>query len=196
MKIKYFSLLIGLLFIQLSYADINKTVLPESGLIEWKLVDNNFELKLVQRLPDQTRSFFEGRGFSKTITRNIANSCVFQTIGRNNSKDKNQTIHVSLKTWFIKINQQRQPIKLKEAWDKEWNEEQVKPASRIAFRWATFPTEQSFEPSGDYNWGMISFGPQPGSVFDLYVEWKNNDQKKSAWIKNITCPVNRKPANR
>jgi len=191
MKIKYFSLLIGLLFIQVSYADISKTVLPESKLIEWKLIEDNFELKLVQRLPDQTRSFFEGRGFSKNITNNIANSCVFQTIGRNNSKDKQQTIHVSLKKWFIKIDQQRLPIKLKETWDKQWNDEQVNSASRLAFRWATFPTEQSFEPNGDYNWGMISFGPQPGSVFDLYIEWQSNDQTKNAWIKNIMCPKDR-----
>jgi len=180
-----------LLFIQPTHADITKTIHPETKLIEWKLKENNLELQLIQRTPNQTRGFFEARGFSKKITHDIANSCVFQTITRNTSKEKNRAIQVSLKTWRIKINNQSQPIKLKETWDKEWNTAQVKASSRLAFRWATFPTEQTFEPSGDYNWGMISFGPEPGSVFDLYVEWKSNNKIKSQWIKNMTCPKNR-----
>jgi len=180
-----------LLFFHPAYAGITKTIHPETNLIEWKLTENNLELQLIQRTPNQTRGFFEARGFSKKTTHDIANSCVFQTITRNTSKETNRAIQVSLKTWRIKINNQSQPIKLKETWDKEWNKSQVKASSRLAFRWATFPTEQTFEPSGDYNWGMISFGPEPGSTFDLYVEWKSNNKLKSQWIKNMTCPKNR-----
>ncbi|VAW59954.1 hypothetical protein MNBD_GAMMA08-1119 [hydrothermal vent metagenome] len=190
MKLTHLIFIFLLFAFQSTYAEVTKTVLPETHLIEWKLLDENLELKLIQRLPDQTRSFFEGRGFSKKITNNIAQSCVFQTITRNTSKAKDQTIHVALKNWSIKINNKTRAIKLKEDWDKEWTDNDVKPASRLAFRWATFPTEQSFEPSGDYNWGMISFGPKPGSQFDLYIEWKNNNKTKSVWIKNMTCPTN------
>jgi len=188
MKIQHLSFIFSLLFWQVSQAEITKTISPETQLIEWKFIEHNFELKLIQRLPDQTRSFFEARGFPKNITNDIANSCVFQTISRNNSKDKSQSIQVSLKNWKIKTDQKTQPIKLKEDWQKQWTNSNLKPAAKLAFRWATFPTEQSFEPSGDYNWGMISFGPKPGSTFDLYIEWKNNDQRNRAWIKNISCP--------
>jgi len=206
MQLTSLSFLSVLLFSQISFAEITKTELAETKLIEWKLVEQNLELKLIQRLPDQTRSFFEARGFSKAITNDIATSCVFQTITRNNSKNKNQTLHISLKKWRIKTDGKIQPVKLKETWEQQWRDSQVKISSKIAFRWATFPTEQSFEPSGDYNWGMISFGLKPGSVFDLYVEWKTNDQAinnqtnndqtsstqtNSIWINNITCPKNR-----
>lgn len=184
------SLLFFILFSHLSFAEVSQSIDPETRLIEWKLLDENLELKLIQRLPDQTRSFFEARGFSKTITNNIANSCVFQSITRNTSKNKTQTIHISLNNWLIKINNKTQPIKLKEMWEKEWQQQHVSTASRLAFRWATFPSKQSFEPSGDYNWGMISFGPKPGKVFDLYIEWKSNNKIKSTWIKNISCPKN------
>ena len=192
MKIN-FTLLFYILFLTPGvHADnafhINKTTSVDTGLIEWKLIDENFQLQLVQRLPDQTRSFFEARGFNKAITNKIATSCVFQSIIHNTSKDKSQRIHVALKDWRIKINQKTLPIKLKEQWNKEWKSETVKPSSRIAFRWATFPSEQFFEPSGDYNWGMISFGPAPGETFDLNVIWETNQIKKSVWIKNIICP--------
>lgn len=181
----------GILAFQNIYADITKTISPETQLIEWKLIENNLELKLIQRLPDQTRSFFEARNFPKDITNDIANSCVFQTITRNNSKDTNQSIHVSLKKWLIKIGPKTQPLKLKETWEKEWKNSSLSSASKLAFRWATFPTEQSFEPNGDYNWGMISFGPKPGTTFDLYIEWKINKQTKNIWLKNLICPKNR-----
>ena len=191
MKLKQAGFLFIILFLQPAYAEVTKTTAPETGLIEWTLTDNNLELKLIQRLPDQTRSFFEARGFPRDITDNIAKSCVFQTIARNTSKENNQVIHISLKTWLIKINNHSQTVKFKENWDSEWNTGQVTPASRLAFRWATFPTEQSYQPSGDYNWGMISFGPEPGSVFDLYVQWNINNKTKSTWIKNITCAKDR-----
>ena len=190
MKLTHLIFVFLLFSFQSTYAEITKTVLPETRLIEWKLLDENLELKLIQRLPDQTQGFFEARGFSKKITHSIAQSCVFQTITRNTSKTKNQRISVSLKNWLIKINNKTQAIKLKEDWDKQWTDNDVKPASRLAFRWASFPTEQTFEPNGDYNWGMISFGPKPGSQFDLYIEWQSNKQTKNAWIKNITCPTN------
>jgi len=137
MKLTHIIFLSLLFTFQSTYADITKTILPETNLIEWKLLDENLELKLIQRLPDQTRSFFEGRGFSKKITDDIAQSCVFQTITRNTSKAKDQSIQVALKNWSIKINHKTQPIKFKEDWDKQWTDNDVKPASRLAFRWAT-----------------------------------------------------------
>lgn len=60
-------------------------------------------------------------------------------------------------------------------------------ASRLAFRWATFPTQQTFEQGGDYNWGMTSFGLPPGTIFDLHVFWMQGSQQKDLWIKSIQC---------
>ena len=71
------------------------------------------------------------------------------------------------------------------------DEARVEEGHRVAFRWATFPTQQSFEAGGDYNWGMISFGLPPGSVFDLQLVWRQDNIVKTQWIKQIECPADR-----
>jgi len=173
--------------------NIVKTVNKETQLSAWKLSKGNFQLELIQRSPEQTRSFFQGRGFSSKVANDIATSCVFQTIGRNTEADnKTDSVSVDLSEWRIAVadnkDKSAQAIKLKEDWNKEWKGAKVSVASRIAFRWATYPSEQSFEPGGDFNWGMISMGPKPDTTFDLHVFWKQGDKKHDAWIRNMQCP--------
>lgn len=175
----------------LTAAEITRTVNNETKQVAWKITKNNFHLEFIQRSPQQTRSFFQARGFSAKIANDIATQCVLQTIIKN-TEDENtkDSISVSLKKWRINSSMQikESPVKLKETWDKEWQEEHISNAARVAFRWATFPTEQTFEPGGDFNWGMISFGPKPATLFDLKVFWKQDDQSHYALIKNMQCP--------
>lgn len=173
-------------------AAVSRQVDAETGLVSWKLYAEGLELELIQRLPDQTRAFFQARGFSVAIADNIARSCVLQTIVRNKSEGRYaRPVTISLPQWRIKHDSELKPIKLKEEWDQEWPDDLVSPAARIAFRWSTFPTEQTFEPSGDYNWGMISFGLPPGEQFDLHLFWRAGDQLNNAWIPRIECPNDR-----
>jgi len=184
-----FALLLSIVSSQ-SIALVEHTVDVETQLQSWKLTEAPFSLELIQRLPDQTRAFFQGRGFSSDIANDIATQCVLQTIGKNTAQTPQSTsISYDLHDWKIHLNTKPQRIKFKELWDKEWAEDGVSTASRIAFRWATFPTQQSFDPGGDFNWGMISFGLPPGSKFDLEVVWKHNDRTYSQWIKQIECPA-------
>lgn len=175
-----------------SIARVEQSTDSESQLKSWKLTKNALSLELIQRLPDQTRAFFQGRGFSSNIANNIATQCVLQAIAKNISdKAPKQSISYDLHDWKIYHNSQTQGIKFKEQWDNEWTDDKVSTASRIAFRWATFPTQQSFDPGGDFNWGMISFGLPPGSVFDLEAKWTQNGLIHSHWIKQIECPQDR-----
>ncbi len=177
---------------------VNKTTDKETQLSAWKLNEGNFQLELIQRSPEQTRSFFQGRGFSVKVADDIATSCVFQTIGRNTEAENNtESVTVNLTEWQLAITskqaqadkKQTISIKLKEDWNKEWKGTKVSSASRIAFRWATYPTEQRFDPGGDFNWGMISFGPKPDTTFDLHIVWKQGDKTHDAWIKQMQCPT-------
>jgi hypothetical protein len=163
----------------------------ETTLKSWKIKQNEMQLELIQRTPDQTKSFYIARGFTPKIANDIANGCIFQTIMQNTGTDKTaKTIDVSLKDWEIRHKDSIQPIKLKEDWDREWPENSITAAARLAFRWATFPTEQRFEPAGDYNWGMTSFGLPPGSTFDLHIIWNNANEQQDIWINNMECPKN------
>ena len=177
----------------LTASELKKTVDKDTQMSAWKLSNGNFQLELIQRSPEQTRSFFQGRGFSAKVADDIATSCVFQTIGRNTEADNTtDSVTVDLSEWRIVVadsqDKSAKPIKLKEDWNKEWEGANVSTASRIAFRWATYPSEQSFEPGGDFNWGMISVGPKPDTVFDLHVFWKQGDNKYNTWIRKMQCP--------
>ena len=172
---------------------VDKTLGKDMQLSAWKLSEGNFQLELIQRSPEQTRSFFQGRGFSAKVAEDMATSCVFQTIGRNTeAENKTDSVTVDLSEWrLVAVDNQdkmEKSIKLKEDWNKEWKDANVSTASRIAFRWATYPSEQSFDPGGDFNWGMISMGPKPDTIFDLHVFWKQGDKKHDAWIKKMQCP--------
>jgi len=185
------SYLIIPLFLMASNASAKVSVKenPSTQLSAWTLKEGGFKLELIQRLPDQTRAFFQARGFSNKIANNLALSCIFQAIGTNIGKDKHaEPISYSLKDWKIKINNKIQNVKLKESWKEKWSGSDVNAAARIAFTWATFPTQQTFTSGGDYGWGMISLGLPPESTFDLKVVWKQNQEINSAWIRTIICP--------
>jgi hypothetical protein len=178
-------------FTTLTYAELVKKTDPKTRLSGWKLTEGGLELELIQRLPIQTLAFFQARGFSREIANDIGNSCVFQSIGKNiYTQSADESISIHLADWRVKANGQLKPVKLKEAWDNEWSATQVNSPARIAFKWATFPTQQTFEPAGDYNWGMISFDLSPGTVFDLQVVWKEGKTLKQQWITSLQCPEN------
>ncbi len=193
LKMLFIILLCQLLPIHL-YAQATLKVDEATKLKTWTLLQSGLELQLIQRLPDQTRGFFQARGFNKQQADDIATQCVLQTIVKNTAlKESDQAISISLKQWRVRVNEQEQGVKLKEDWAKQWSaikdkNLQVKKSAQIAFRWATFPSKQIFEPGGDYNWGMISFGLQPGEIFDLHVFWKTGLQLNDEWIRGIKCP--------
>ena len=159
----------------------------QTGLRTWEWRDAGISIRLVQRLPDQTRAFFQGRGFSSATADTIGRACVFQTIFRN---DGEQTLTYDLDDWRIAYRGKRLPLQTRERWEDEWLSEDVHQAARIAFRWSLLPTRQSFEP-GDYNWGMTSFGLVPGERFDLSLSMRLGDDPISAGITGIICAPDR-----
>ncbi|MEN8213905.1 MAG: hypothetical protein ABFR19_06030 [Pseudomonadota bacterium] len=168
-------------------ADVTRSVDEETGLVSWRMSEGSFELELAQLLPDQTRAFFLARGFSQQIADRIATGCVMQTIGRNTAgKGASGAVEVNLKQWRMKHDNAEGPIKLKEQWDGEWPPGAVSEAARLAFRWATFPTQQRFE-AGDFGWGMTSFGLPPGANFDLKVVWSDAGIQQQRWLKGVQC---------
>ncbi len=171
------------------HAGLDLSIDKETGLKAWKLTQRAFSFELIQRLPDQTRAFFQARGFPKRIANDIATQCVLQAIGKNIAKiNTTTTISYDLQEWVVQTATLSQGIKSKKQWGEEWSGESLSMAAKLAFRWATFPTQQTFQADGDYNWGMISFNLPPGSKFDLLLKWQQNDSQLSHWIKNIECP--------
>jgi hypothetical protein len=190
LKQRVFAALFCAMSTHMAAASVQAVTDPATGLQSWQLQAHDFSLQLVQRLPDQTRAFFQARGFSKQVADKIATHCVLQAIGKNTSHAPNgSSIEYNLADWQVRVNGKLQHIKLKSDWEREWvQDDRVSKASRIAFRWATFPSQQNFEPDGDFNWGMISFDLPPGTAFDLQLVWKQNKQLRQQWINKILCP--------
>ena len=156
----------------------------EAGLEGWRLRDGAFELEVIQRLPDQTRAFFEARGFGTDAVDRIARTCVMQAILRNPSDVA--TLDVNLEAWRRTAAGEEGRLRLREDWMRTWAEDGTGAPARIAMNWALFPTRQQFAP-GDYNWGMMSFDLPPGAVFDLDVVWHEDGERRAASIDAVRC---------
>ncbi len=157
---------------------------PDSGLVRWRLTWSALHVELAQRLPDQTRGFFLARGVPAPLADAFARACVFQVIARNRGEDA--TLELDTRAWRVRQQGIEQPLPDKRDWLREWRAAGLSNAAALAFRWATFPTTQGFAP-GDYNWGMIGFGPAPGERFDLKLVWREDGVVESHWIEDLRC---------
>ncbi len=157
----------------------------------WSWNQGPYSLRLKQLRPEPSRAFFQGRGFGAPAADTISRSCVFQTIVSNSSPpDSGLAVILDLAEWSIDMGNGPQVLILEQAWQRRWEQEGVAKGPRIAMHWSLFPTRQEFMP-GDYNWGMITFGPEPGVYFDLSFNWQVNDVTHKGVIKGLRCALDR-----
>jgi hypothetical protein len=153
----------------------------------WEWRNDYMTLRLIQRLPDQTRAYFSGRGFKPNAVNTIAGYCIFQTVYTNTSGPiHKKTIQHDIHNWRYHRKGNVYPMKPREEWKPFWQEKGVAQAQIVAFEWSLFPTRQVFE-AGDYNWGMSVFNVPHGDSFDLELSWKVDGKPQSATINNVTC---------
>ena len=165
-------------------AELTTGTQAEDGLRFWRLTEDGMSLELVQRLPDQTRAFFQARGFSVEQADIIAGDCIFQTILRNTGSKA--AVSYDLNDWRVIVQGGGHGMNLKDEWDRQWQDLRVTESARIAFRWSFLPIRQRFEP-GDYNWGMTSYRLSPGKSFELEVAWQREGVRETARIPNVQC---------
>ncbi len=164
-------------------AEVVTGVDTETGLKSWTWRSEGASVQLVQRLPDQTRAFFLGRGFPAHAADIVGRACVFQTIFRN---DGSEPVSYDLDEWRVHHGHETMHLLVRDAWNKRWKAMGIDQSARIAFRWSLLPTRQRFEP-GDYNWGMTSFGLEPGERFDLALSVDLGGTPVAERIEAIEC---------
>ena len=164
-------------------AEVTSARDAQTGLKSWTWREQGVSIQLLQLLPDQTRAFFIGRGFSADAADGVARACVFHTIFRN---DGARPLSYDLGDWSVRHAGRQQPLRTRERWETRWQRQPLDPASTIAFYWALLPTVQTFQP-GDYNWGMTSYGLKPGSRFDLSLRLDVAGQPVQGAIKGLEC---------
>lgn len=163
---------------------------PETKLKYWLFDAKGFLLKLTQRLPDQTRAYFEARGFDQASADLAATSCFFQTMVKNSGTVPGSIMKTELSDWKIVTTNSRNKIRsmlLRDYWQKVWQEKKQPRPARIAFEWSLLPSSINYDVN-DYNWGMSSYGLMPGSRFDLQFSWMQAGKSYKGEITNLHCP--------
>lgn len=157
---------------------------PDSGLLRWHWQGPALAVELAQLLPDQTRAFFMGRGFSAEQADVIAEACVFQGIVRNTHAE--HSVALDLAHWRTRGGGGKERLRLNRDWQTLWDEQDVADSARIAFRWALFPSQHRFEP-GDWLMGMVTVERGPGAEFDLELRWSAAEHERRAVIPDLQC---------
>lgn len=129
-------------------------------------------------------SFYEARGFAAAAIRPYAESCGFSFGVKNGGR---LAIRTRLADWrAIGADGEAVAFKLPEAWDTEWQQAGVSPAARIAFRWAQFQSENTFEP-GDWIMGMATLTRVPVPPFRLLVRYQDEKGDHEIVVDKLVC---------
>lgn len=159
----------------------------QAQLPYWQWQDEVVSIRFVQRLPDQTRAYFAGRGFVSDDVKLIAQHCIFQTVFKNIATPESKaSLEYDVDKWYAVVDGKQVRLKMREAWQAIWTERNAKPPQKIAFEWSLLPTRQRYLPS-DYNWGMSVFPVAHGTTFDLVLSWQINCKSSTATIKDMQC---------
>jgi hypothetical protein len=129
-------------------------------------------------------SFYTARGFSETAIRAYAQACGF-SFGMQNGGAT--TLTTRLADWnAVGAGGKRISLRLPQSWDADWEKAGVPQAARIAFRWAQFQAENTFEP-GDWIMGMATLeAPLPGP-FRLVARYLDEEGSHEIVLDGLTC---------
>lgn len=156
------------------------------GEIEWRFQARQGDVALTANPTDQaSRSAFYGaRGFAADTIRPYAQVCGF-SFGMQNGGQ--QVLTTRLADWtVIDSGGRRIPLRLPEAWDAQWEKAGVPPSARIAFRWAQFQSENTFEP-GDWIMGMATFESLPTAPFRLIARYRDHKGNHEIVLDKLEC---------
>ncbi len=158
---------------------------PNTGAVTWRQDQDGVSFSLTQLLPEQLLAFYVNRGFSIEQIEDFAHACVFMTVLRNHRSEG--TIHFNRQRWQVTSNGQSVNIISTDQWLKRLNEQPVSGSSLLAFKWAQFPSEQEYEPGGDWNQGMQAIGLPPGSEFNIRVIWDIDKRDYFNQLNGVHC---------
>lgn len=129
-------------------------------------------------------AFYAARGFTAAAIRPYAQACGFSLGMRNGGT---VTLSTRLAGWHaIDADGKWIPLHPPEAWDAAWHKADVPQAARIAFRWAQFQAENTFEP-GDWIMGMATLEAVPAGPFRLVARYTDDKGSHEIVLDRLEC---------
>lgn len=161
-------------------------IAQESGEIEWRhtVTQGAVTLTVNPLRPGSRTSFYEARGFPAQQIRPYSSGCGFSFGLRNGGASP---IVSRLADWHaVGTDGKIVAFKLPESWDTEWEKTGVPQPARIAFRWAQFQAENSFEP-GDWIMGMATLESIPAAPFRLIARYRDDKGNHEIILDKLEC---------
>lgn len=161
---------------------------PTSETAVWRWQADGLRFETAALPPDRVRSFMAARGFGEAARDLVIDEgCIFRSaIGNLSSTPGAPQITLDQREWRVFVNGEVRRLRMRPDWPAVWDRLNVAKSPRVAFNWALFPPQQRFAPV-DYNWGLLSFGLQPGTRFDVEIVWREGDQRRTARFENLEC---------
>ncbi len=131
-------------------------------------------------------AFYIGRGFTAAAIRPYAQACGF-SFGMQNGGTA--TLVTRLADWHaLGADGKRVRLRLPSAWDADWTKANVPQPARIAFRWAQFQAENTFEP-GDWIMGMATLEAPLSGMFRLVARYRDNKGDHEIVFDQLACAI-------
>lgn len=154
--------------------------------IEWRHRATNGAVALSANSPDAASrtAFYVARGFVPDVIRPYAQTCGFSFVMKNLGS---AILNTRLAEWrAIGKDGQSVGMRLPVEWDRQWAAAKVSDAARIAFRWAQFQAENTFQP-GDWIMGMATLDSPLSGNFRLTARYHDEKGVHEITLDNLVC---------
>lgn len=154
--------------------------------IEWRYRVTNGTVALSANSLDAASrtAFYVARGFASDVIRPYTQTCGFSFAMKNLGS---AILNTRLAEWrAISEDGQSAGMRLPIEWDRRWVTAQVSEAARIAFRWAQFQAENTFEP-GDWIMGMATLDAPLSGSFRLTARYHDGKGVHEITLNNLVC---------
>lgn len=132
----------------------------------------------------QRTAFYMARGFTESSIRPYAQACGF-SFGMQNGGTG--TLSTRLADWrAVSADGRTVSLRLPAEWDLQWSEAQVPEPARIAFRWAQFQAENTFD-AGDWIMGMATLDAPPPGSFRLIARYHDGKGSHEIALEHLAC---------
>jgi hypothetical protein len=149
--------------------------------------NDDMRIGLAPRTPDQMAAFYEARGFPPEALERIRKTCFVTVIIKNTSK---QVIWLELDQWTFTSNGKPLPHLGVDYWKAQWDEINLRQASRSTFGWTQLPLVRDLQP-GEPVGGNVVF-PGGTDIFNIEARLRTGADKQGKVIRlgfgNVGCP--------
>ena len=152
----------------------------------WHGVQDGVEARATALTRPAVLAFYQARGFSAQAIAPYADACVFSFELRNTTK---KILRLVLADWRAQTTAGTIRFRQPQSWEAGWVQQGVAEPARIAFRWAQFQSENTFEP-GDWIMGMATLEVPLSGTFRLVARYRDDKGNHEIVLDKLSCAKN------